>query len=161
MLGNSVWNSNIWTFKSGDLHPFMHKWRYNTIRTHMKMILVEQPKHETILEERGDIHIIGNRKYKVWSKKLSRKQVPHNHYWMVWPTLSLLVCNVYVNVGLYGRCFFSLHRLHIQENLCFVDVAKVRTRIHHNTFRRPMRAQSIRGWIRMSHLGRRLPCTST
>jgi hypothetical protein len=49
----------------------------------MKMILVEQPKHETILEERGDIHIIGNRKYKVWSKKLSRKQVPRNHYWMV------------------------------------------------------------------------------
>ena len=35
------------------------------IRSHIRMVLVGQPKHETILEEEGDIHITGNRKYKV------------------------------------------------------------------------------------------------
>ena len=52
------------------------------IRTQIKMVLVGQPKLETILEE-GDIHTNGNRKHKIRSTKLSSKLAPHNHYWTV------------------------------------------------------------------------------
>ena len=41
--------------------------------TQSKMVLVGQPKRETILEEKDDIHITWKKKYKVWSKKLSSK----------------------------------------------------------------------------------------
>lgn len=34
-------------------------------KTHIKMVLVGQPKHKTILENKMDIHITGNIKYKV------------------------------------------------------------------------------------------------
>jgi hypothetical protein len=62
----------------------MHKIKGTTqIRAQNKMVPVGQPKHETIVEEKRDIHLMGNKKYKVWSKKLSSKQVPYNHYWML------------------------------------------------------------------------------
>ena len=50
-------------------------------KTHTKMVLVGQSKHETILEEKEDIHITGYKKYKV--QKLSNKRASHNHYWIV------------------------------------------------------------------------------
>ena len=110
------------------------------------MVLVGQPKLETILEE-GDIHTNGNRKHKIRSTKLSSKLAPHNHYWTVWPKLSLLMYNVYANIGLssfghrflfFHHYFFCSHGLHVPENLCSVVIAKVGTRVHHDTFRRPM-----------------------
>ena len=40
------------------------------------MVPVGQPKHETILEEKGDIQIAG-----IESTRLGqRKRAPHNHY---------------------------------------------------------------------------------
>ena len=74
-------------------------------RTQLKMVSVGQPKHHTILKERGDIHIMGNKEYGVWSTKLSRKQAPLNHYWTVRPKLSLLMYNVYANIRHFGLCF--------------------------------------------------------
>ena len=75
------------------------------------MILPGQPKPETILEEDRFIHLKGNKKYKVWSKKLSSKQVPHNYYWIVRPKQNLHMYNVYANVGLhgFGRHFLISH----------------------------------------------------
>jgi len=63
--------------------------------------------------------------------------VSHNHYWMVWPNLSLLMYNVYANVVLYGfgRHFFCSQGLHVLETLCSLAKAKVRK------------------WAIMTHLG--------
>ena len=44
-----------------------------TTTTQIKTVLVGQPKPDTILEEKGDVHVNGNRNYKVWSRKVSRK----------------------------------------------------------------------------------------
>ena len=147
------------TFKSGDLCQFnpCTSAGVTRSRSHVKAVSVGQPKHETILEEKGDIHIMGNKKYKVWSKILSSKWVPCNLYWRVWPKLSLLMYKVYANCGLscFNCHFYCVHGLHIPENLCSTIVAKVGTRAHHDTFRRLMRAQIIGGWIWMRcQLGR-------
>ena len=58
------------------------------------MASVGQPNPDIILEERGDIHIQGKRKYKVWSMKLGSKRASHNHYSRFQPRLSLLMYNV-------------------------------------------------------------------
>ena len=50
------------------------------IRTQIKIVSVGQRKLEMILEEEGDIHIKGNRIYKVWSMKSSSKQMPRNWF---------------------------------------------------------------------------------
>ena len=46
--------------------------------------------------------------------------------------------NVYANVGLFGfgNHFVCSHRLHVLEILYSTFVAKVRTRAHHDTFKR-------------------------
>ena len=36
------------------------------IITQIKMVSVGQPKTKTIVEDKGDIHVKGNRKHKVW-----------------------------------------------------------------------------------------------
>lgn len=46
-------------------------------RTQIHMVLVGQPKHDTILDGKGDIYVMGYRKYKVSLKKLSSKWAPH------------------------------------------------------------------------------------
>ena len=63
-------------------------------RTQIKMVLVGQSKHETISEEKGDIRITRNIKYKLWSKNPSSKRVPRICYRIVQPKLSLLIYNV-------------------------------------------------------------------
>lgn len=43
-------------------------------RTNVMMVSIGQPQHETILEEKGHMQIMGNRKYKNLSKNLIGKK---------------------------------------------------------------------------------------
>jgi len=47
------------------------------LRTQNKMVTIGQPKNETILEEKGDNHIIGIENTRLGK----RKRAPHNHHW--------------------------------------------------------------------------------
>ena len=47
------------------------------------MVLVGQPKLETILEEKGNIHIRGHIAYEIRLTNLSSKRASRSYYWMV------------------------------------------------------------------------------
>jgi hypothetical protein len=64
--GRILWHSRVSIY----INPCTNE---DIDRSHIRMVWVGSPKYETILEEKGDFYIMGNRKYNVWSKKLSSK----------------------------------------------------------------------------------------